>query len=40
MYIRLREFSEDLKIMLISLKLEGSVTLKISDFSLLSLERY
>ena len=40
MYIRLREFSEDLKIVLISLKLESSVTLKISDFSLLSLERY
>jgi len=40
MYIRLREFSEDLKIMLISLKLEDRVTLKISDFSLLSLERY
>lgn len=42
MYMRFREFSEDLKIVLISLKLEGRMTLKTSDFSILfiSLEVY
>lgn len=42
MYMRLRKFSEDLKIVLISLKLGGRMTLKTSDFSILfiSLEMY